>query len=150
MEFLNNIADSIKGYFDKKSEDREMFEKLQKETEMQRRQMFMDEYKKNSLIVAKQAAKNDALNKSGLAKLRATNRMIQLDKQGQEPGTVFSKLADYTRKNMARREENLKRTETMRQQAKLQVDSDRQKKLVHRDQVVQNRPIVFGKPTWKM
>ncbi len=150
MEFLNNIADSIKGYFDKKTEEKEMFERLQKETEMQRRQIFIEEYKKNSLVVAKQAAKNDALHKSGLAKLRATNRMIQLDKQGQEPGTVFSKLADYTRKNIARRQENLDRTETMRGQAKLQQDSDRQEKLAHRNQMGQNKPNVFGKSSWRM
>ncbi len=148
MEFLNNIANGVKGYFDKKAEEREIFDKLQKEAEMQRRQIFIEEFKKNSLEVAKQAAQNDALHKSGLAKLRARNRMIQLEKQGQEPGTVFSKLAEYTQKNIARRQENLRRTELMKQEVQLQQTDNREKKLVYNEPPFANKR-AFGRSTWR-
>lgn len=103
---------------EKRRAEKEMLEGLQKEAEAQRRLHFQDEFRKASLEVARAQAKKEAAEKSGLQKLRATNRARRLHEVGAEEGSFFGKLADYTRKNRLRREENLKRTAILREEAK--------------------------------
>ena len=50
--------------------------------------------------------------------MRAMNRARNLTQSGSDPGSVFSKFSSYTQKNLAKREENLKRTEEMREEGK--------------------------------
>lgn len=118
MTIIDGIKNGFKKHFDKKKEEREMLEKLQLEAEMQRRTMFQQEFKENALEVARAKAKQDAAKLSGLQKLRATNRARRLTQDGQNPGSSFSKLSEYTQKNLARTEENKKRTQEMRETAK--------------------------------
>jgi len=118
MSVLDSIKSGISNHFEKKKKEREMMEQLQLEASMQQRQIFQEEFKKNALEVARAKAKQDAAKLSGLQKLRATNRARRLTETGQEPGSMFSKLSEYTQKNLARKEENIKRTEEMRETAK--------------------------------
>jgi hypothetical protein len=127
MSLFENLKVALRRSLDKKKEQREFMEKLQREADMQRQQIFADQYRKNALEVAKAKAMKDAAKLSGLQKLRAENRLRNLQNQGEYSGTFFDKLRDYTQKNIARREENLKRTEMLRAKAK-QMREERLKK----------------------
>ena len=143
------MLDGIKNYFNNKSEEREEFEKLQRQADLQRRQFFIEEFKKNALEVAMATAKREAEDKSGLAKLRATNRTMSLN-HVPEPGSMFEKLAQYTQKNIARREQNLKHTETMRQQALQQQNENKENREIQRGQRMNNSNIGLGKCKWRL
>ncbi len=115
---FGNIKDKVNEHFEKKKLEKEDFERMQREVDFKQKQIFEEEFKKNALEVAKSKAKKDAAKLSGLQKLRALNRAERLTQSGNDPGSVFSKFSEYTQKNLAKREENLKRTETMRNEAK--------------------------------
>jgi len=117
MGFLGTIQRSFKEYSDKKKEERDMMERLRLESKIQKQQIFEDEFKKNALEVAKSEAKKSAAEKSGLQKLRAMNRARRLTESGNS-GSIFSKLSQYTQKNIAKREENMKRTNELREAGK--------------------------------
>lgn len=118
MQIFDSIKDSISSHFERKKVDREMMERLEKDAENERRIIFQQEFKKNALEVARSKAKEDAAKMSGLQRLRAKSRSRNLDRSSANPpGSFFEKFAEYTQKNMARRDENLKRTEMMRSEA---------------------------------
>lgn len=120
MSILDSIKEGVRGHFDRKKEDKEAMDKLRKEADMQQRLLFEQEFRKNALEVAKAKAKKDAAQASGLQKLRAINRARRLSQQtpDQQPMGFLSKLSEHTRRNLANREANLKRTEEMRKAAK--------------------------------
>ncbi|HEC39510.1 hypothetical protein LCGC14_0538390 [marine sediment metagenome] len=119
---FDNLKEKIQKNQEKKRLEKEDFARMQREVDFQRKQIFEDEFKKNALEVAKAQAKKDAAKLSGLQKLRATNRARNLERaETGNPMSMFSKLSEYTQKNMARRDENLKRTEEMRSTAKQMV-----------------------------
>lgn len=148
---------AIKDYFDTKSVERQQMEAMKREIDIQYRLEFEKEYKQNSLEVAKERAKQDALQKSGLAKMRAINRVSRLDEGGPPPGSILEKLSDYTKKNLAKRDENLARTKIMREEAKRTIASDQAKRETERTNRMINRPtspIDFNKSNnkskWRM
>lgn len=146
MTFFDTVKQSISNHFDKRKEDREMMERLQKEADMQRRIVFEQEYKKSVLEVATAQAKKDAASKSGLQKLRAMNRVRNLEKSNPEDsGNFFQRLSVYTQKNIARREENLKKTEMLRSEAEKIKTENLQKKAFQRNQIANGvRPLAFN------
>ncbi len=117
MGFLDVIKDKIQSHLDKRKEEQEMMERLRLEASLQKKQIFEEEYKKDSLEVAKREAKKSAAEMSGLRKLRAINRSRRLTETGKSPGSFFSKVSEYTQKNIAKRQENLKGTAELREQA---------------------------------
>ncbi len=118
MGFFDTIKGSIKNQIDRRKEEREHMQRMQLEVDVQRRQIFEERFKKDALEVAKAQAYKDAAEKSGLQKLRAASRARNLTQNNNiPPGSFFEKLRDYTQKNIARREDNLKRTEMMRENA---------------------------------
>jgi len=122
-------------------------DRLRLEARMQQQQIFEEEFRKNALEVAKAHAKKQAANLSGLQKLRALNRSKRLTESGQNPSSFLSRLAEYTQKNLAKREENLKRTTELRAVAKKM----REEKLAERQLGRINKPSTpFGNSTWKM
>ena len=155
MGFFDTAREKIREHFDKKSEDREKMEELRKEVNLQRQQIFEEQFKKNALEVAKRQAYKDAAEKSGIQKLRAETRLRRLNEQSSapEPGTWREKMRDYTSKNIARREENLQRTEEIRAKAE-ELKQERMGKTSEEKQqrMIVNTPktIGFNKPTWKM
>jgi len=119
MGFFDTIKQGIRNQFDNRKEERELMERLQKEADMQRRQAFEDQFRIDSKEVAIAQAKKEASEKSGLQKLRAMNRARNLSRNTDSPpGSFFETLGEYIRKNQVRREENLKRTEMLREEAK--------------------------------
>jgi len=154
MGFFDSAREKIREHFEKGKADREKMEEMQKDITAQRQQIFEEQFKKNSLEVAKAKAYKDAAQKSGIQKLRAENRLRRLNQNSSEPepGTWREKMRDYTAKNIARREENLKITEEMRAKAE-EIRNERQGKQVQqRQQSMNKRPgtIANSKPTWKM
>ncbi len=116
---LGNLRQKFQESQDRKRLEKEEFARMQREVDFKKKQIFEDEFKRNALEVAKAEAKKDAGRLSGLQKLRATNRLRNLNKADSgNPTNMFSKLSAYTQKNMARREENIKKTEEMRETAK--------------------------------
>lgn len=146
MSLFDSITKVFRGGFDKRQEDREMFERLQREAELQQRQIFEEEFKKNALEVARIKAVREAAEKSGLQKLRQVNRARRLNESNIVPGSFFAKLSAYTQKNIAKREENLERTEMMRKAAEQLKIERSQEKVINKPE--QRRS--FGNSTWKM
>ena len=126
-----NIKDKVNEHFEKKKLEKEDFERMQREADFQQKQIFEEQFKKDALEVARAKAKKDAANLSGLQKLRAVNRARNLTQSGNDPGSIFSKFSEYTQRNLAKREENLKNTEAMRNEAKKM----REEKTPHQPQV---------------
>jgi len=117
MNFLEVIKDKVQSHLDKRKEEQEMMDRLRLEASLQKKQIFEEEFKKNALEVAKREAKKSAAEMSGLKKLQAINRARRLTETGQSPGSFFEKFSEYTQKNIAKRQENLKRTAELREQA---------------------------------
>jgi len=147
MSIWDTIKSGFKKHFDKKKEEQEMMDRLRLEARMQQQQIFEEEFRKNAFEVSKAKAKKQAANLSGLQKLRAMNRARNLSDTGQNPGSFLSRLGEYTQKNLAKREENIKRTAELREAAKKM----REEKLAERQMGRINKyPTPFGSPTWKM
>ena len=120
---FENLFGSLREKFQESQErkrlEKEEFARMQREVDFQKKQIFEEQFKKDALEVVKAQAKKDAARLSGLQKLRAENRLRNLNKtDAQNPTNMFSKLSAYTQKNIARREENLKRTQEMRDATK--------------------------------
>ncbi len=145
MGFFDSITKGIQNHFNKRREEQEMMDQLQKEVEIKRIQAFKEEYKKNALQVAISKAKEDAAQKSGLQQMRALNRARRLQEGGQQPGSFFERLSEYTQKNIAKREENLKHTEAMRQNSEVQRSNQQNQRVASRPQ----RSQAFGRSSWK-
>ncbi len=150
MSFFENLTRGLKNRFDSRKEEREALEKIQREINLQKRQIFEDKYREDLLEVSKAKALKEASELSGLRKLRAMNRLRNLDAQDSAPPiSFFEKLSEYTKKNVARREENLQRTEMLRKVA----EEDKEKRYNENIQTSQQRGMrgqLFGKSTWRM
>ena len=120
MGVFDSVKKAFQNHLDKKKEEQEMMDRIRKEAQMQKRQIFEEEMRKNSSVVAIAQAKKDAAKKSGLQKLRAENRLRNLNRQqgSPAPGSFFDRLREHTQKNLARRDENLKRTAEMKEVVK--------------------------------
>ena len=149
MSFFDTAREKIREHFERNKLDREKMEMLHREAEMQRQQVFEEQFKKDSLEVAKRQAYKDSAEKSGLQKLRAETRIRRLNENSStpEPGTWREKLRDYTSKNIARRQENLKRTEEIRGKA----EEMKQERMNQRQNpLINSSTLATRKPTWKM
>ncbi len=146
-----SFFDGVKDYFNKKSEDRLEMEAVQRQLDIERRREFMLNFKRNSLEVVRAKAQQDAMEKSGLNKLRAMNNAARLGEAGPAPGTFFEKMRDYTQKNLANREQNLARTKIMQQGAEEQKMISKVKREAQRmnSPMVKPRTIGFNKSQWK-
>ncbi len=145
MGFFDSIKEGISNHFESKKKEREVMENLRKDAARQQQIVFEEQFRINAKVVAIAKAKNDALKLSGLQKLRASNRVRRLTEPKESVGTWFDKLSEYTQKNIANRETNLKRTEAMQKDAKEmreermdKVKKEREGRLVKRK---------FGSPT---
>lgn len=143
MGIFDSLKNSLSGHFDKKREEKEWLERLQKEAVQEERKVFEEQFKKNAFEVAKKRAFKDAAEKSGLAKLQAINRSRRLSEGNIPPGSFFSRLSEFTKKNIANREENLSRTKLMREEAQKIREEKMGEKSSH-------GPSSFGSPSWKM
>ena len=133
MGFLDTIQNSLKGHFDKKKEQKELVDRLRLETKVQEQIIFEKEFKKNALEVAKAQAKKQAAELSGIRKLRAMNRARNLS-QPHASGSFFSKLGEHTQRNLAKRDENIKKTAVLREAAKKMREEKLQKTQILREQ----------------
>ncbi len=125
MSLWDNISKGFKQTFDKRRDEREQLQRLQREANQIRSAAFEEEFRMNSLEAARIRARKDAMRLSGLAKLQALDRSTRLN----EPSNSwFGKLAVRTQKNLQRRDENLKRTAILRAEAKKMRD-DRMTKI---------------------
>ena len=109
MSFFDWIKDGVSNHFEKKKQDQELVDRIRKETAIQERQIFEEQMRKDALEVAKAKAKREAAELSGLKKMRAENRLRNLNNPQSREG-FLGKMREYTQRNIARREENLRRT----------------------------------------
>lgn len=122
MGFFGNIADNIKGLIqdsqEKKKEEKAIINRMRLEAAEHGRQVFEEEFQKNAKEIAIGQAKKRAAETSGIHKLRATNRLRNMESDQRSPVGVLAKLSQHTQRNLAKREENIKRTEELRETAK--------------------------------
>lgn len=117
MGFFDSIKESFANHFEKQKLDREMMEKLRREAEMQRQLAFEEQFKIDAKEVAIAKAKRDSAKLSGLQKLRAENRVRNLEKSNSSEGSAMQKFQAYTQKNIANRERNLATTQIIKDTA---------------------------------
>ncbi len=135
MGFFDTIKNSFQSHLDKKKEQRDFEDRLRFEAKVQEKQIFEQQFKKDALEVSRSRAMKEAAEKSGLQKLRAVNRARRLTESGDtNQGTMFSKLSEMTQRNIAKREQNLKRTQEMRDTAKKMREDRMQKQVQERQQ----------------
>ncbi len=113
MSFFDWIKDGVSNHFEKKKQDQELVDRIRKETAIQERQIFEEQMRKDALEVAKAKAKREAAELSGLKKMRAENRLRNLNNPQSREG-FLGKMREYTQRNIARREENLRRTDEIK------------------------------------
>ena len=126
MSLLGDIKESFSNRSQKKKEEQELIDRIRLETEVQRKQVLEEELRKNMRELAIGKAKKDAAELSGLKKHRAENRLRNLQNPQTQMG-IFGKLSEYTQRNIARREENLRRTEEMKKNSKEDIRSPSRK-----------------------
>ncbi len=115
---LGNLKEKFAESAERKRIEKEDLARMQRETDFERRKIFQEEFKKGALEVAKAHAKKDAAEKSGLQKMRALNRLRNLNSpEANNPSNFFTNFSAYTQRNLAKREENMKRTEELRKEA---------------------------------
>ena len=124
MSLLETFKVGIQNHFEKKREERESIEKIKRENSIEAQQVFEKEFRDNNKKILIARAKKDAAKLSGLQKFRAENRLRNLNKE-QNPENFWSKFREHTQKNLANRDENMKRTEEKRKLAK-QMRADQQ------------------------
>lgn len=150
MGLLDSLKESFKRSNQRKQREKEIINDARLEVEIEKQRLFQEQFKINSLEVAKSQAYREAAEKSGIQKLRALNRSRRLNENNITPGSVFERLSEYTKKNLANREENLERTKAMREAAKEMKESRESQRLLQRKgSMVANHP-GFRKSTWKM
>lgn len=126
MSFLDGFKEFFEDRSQKRKEEKELVDRIRLESEVHRKQVLEEELRENMKKLAIGKAKRDAAELSGLKKHQAENRLRNL-KNPQIPTGIFGKLSEYTQRNIARREENLRRTEERKQQAKESVSSPQRK-----------------------
>jgi len=132
MGIFESIKRKISEHFEKQKLQKEEFERMQRVVDFEKQQVFQQEFLKNASEVARAQAYKEAAEKSGLQKLRAMNRARRLNETPPKPGSFFERLSEYTKKNIARREENLARTKMMREEARKLREQRLQGKVVQR------------------
>ncbi len=146
MGIFDSIKESFQGHLDKKKEEKAMMDRLRMEAEAEKQRLFEEKFKVDAMEVAKAQAYKESAEKSGLQKLRATNRLRNLNQNNVAPGSWFEKLSEFTKKNIAKREENLSRTKEMRTTA----EKIKQERDVHKINRNNPRTSGFGSSSWKM
>ncbi len=126
MSFLDMIKEGLSDRSQKRKEEKDLIDRIRLEAEVERKRVLEEEVRKNMLQLAIGKAKKDAAQLSGLQKHRAENRLRNLQNPKTQMG-FFGKLAEYTQRNIARREENLRRTEEMKGKTKEHVPTPSRK-----------------------
>lgn len=139
FKFLDRIKESLAGTMEKRKQEQEYIESLQVQARAEQKRIFEEEYKKKALEMAKARAIADAERLSGYRKFQALNKAINLEQNAQGPGG-FSKLAEYTQKNLARTQQRLERTKIMREAARQEKERQQQSRVQQR----QNRMVGNG------
>ena len=131
--FLGNLKQKFQESQERKKQEKLEMERMQREVDFERKRVFQEEFKKNALEIAIGQAKKDAASKSGLQKLRSLNRLRRLNEpNATDPGNFFANFSTYTQRNLVKREENLKRTKAMREEAKRIREEDMKKRTEQR------------------
>ena len=131
--FLGNLKQKFQESQERKKQEKLEMERMQREVDFERQRVFQAEFKKNALEIAIGQAKKDAASKSGLQKLRSLNRLRRLNEpNATDPANFFANFSAYTQRNLAKREENLKRTKVMREEAKKIREEDMKKRMEQR------------------
>ncbi len=148
MGLLGSISSAFKGHFDKNKEQKEIEERVRKEAQVERLDIYEEELRRNAFEVVKIRAKNEALNSSGLQKLRQVARVSDLENRQPAPGSFLEKLRNHTQKNLANRDRNLQKTAKLRKTA-LEIKKENQVKINKKNKALNVRKTAFGTPsTW--
>lgn len=116
MKFLEKLKQEWDAKREKRRADQAVIDRYKLEADIEAKKAFQEEYRKHIKTIAIGKAKKDAARKSGIMKQRAQQRVRNLQDPRSESKDLFSRLGEYTQRNIARREENLKRTAETRSQ----------------------------------
>lgn len=150
MEIWDSLKESLQRNSERKEREKQIINDARLEVEIEKQKIFQEAFKKNALEVAKGQAYKEAAEKSGLQKLRAVNRSRRLNENNITPGSIFERLSEYTKKNLANRQENLDRTKAMRNTALEMKETRDTQRLKERQDRVSLGASGFKKPIWRM
>lgn len=140
MGIFGSISEAITGKLDKRSQEREEYERMQKEISFQKQQAAMERMKDMNLHASKTQARNQYNQSSGFGRLRAVNRELNLKHPEEVPNNRFSKLSEYTQKNIATREANLEKTRRLREEAtRIKMERNNQKLMGREMNMLKNK-----------
>ena len=140
MGFWNNLKEEWAEKARIRKEEEEIIRRLKIEAEVEKKRIFEEEFRKNIFDIVKGKAKKEAAEKSGLQKLRALNRVRNLEKLEKNPSGFLGKLSEYTQRNLAKREENLEKSAEL----KKALEEEKMKKIGNINKPFQGRPSYFG------
>jgi len=115
MSILDNFKQAIQRNFENRRQERLRQEQLQQQIRDEENKQFQVEFKKAIEERARIKAQREAAELTGLAKLRAINKIENKNPPSRMP--FMQKLGDMTKKNIAQREANLERTRRLREEA---------------------------------
>lgn len=125
---VQNLQERYKESAERKKEEREFLRRLELQAQAEKQRIFKEEYAKNAREVAIVQAKREAAQKTGLQKLRAANRLRNLQSNDTQEDSFLGKLSAYTRNNLAKREQNLKKVAEQRELARQMREQEEMKK----------------------
>ena len=111
MGIFESIKNSVDNYFEKRKEEKAVFNRMKLEAEAAANIQFEIDFKKNYKEVLIAKAKKDAARLSGVQKMRAENRLRNLQSNDRPPSGFLARMSEYTQRNKAKTEERLKQTE---------------------------------------
>lgn len=132
MSFLDNIGEAIKNQVERRRQERERIDSMRREMEAQRFLEREQQSKMTAADIAQNRILRDTSEKQGIQRLRAINR-ASINPDLNE-GSFYNKLSDYTRKNIARREENIRKTQRLRDEARKMREQQLKERQMERDQ----------------
>ncbi len=130
------MVDSLKTKFresqGRKKEEQAFIKRMRLEAAQMEKIEFEKQFRVNAQEVAIARAKKDAAKLSGIQKLRAQNRVRNLQKGEIGKSSILARLREHTARNLANREDRLKKTEMLRGEAKKLHGERMQKRLTGR------------------
>lgn len=114
-KIFSQLGDKLSEHFEKKRQEQEELDRMRKEAEFQRIIQKEQEDRENALETVRQNLREKAERSNGFQRLRYLN---QAERIGENHNPFFTKLSGHTRRNMQRTEENKRRNQLIREEAR--------------------------------
>ncbi len=113
MSFFDKLKEEFSEKSRRRKQDQEVIDKLKLEAEVERKIVFEKKMRVKLIKDAKDRALRDVEKKTGLQRFKAQNRVRNIEKLESNPGGRFSKLSEYTQRNLAKTQERREKNDQL-------------------------------------